>query len=110
MDTKACISLVILALVIAGLDTSAAALVGIHAAAAVMPTWLAIPMKLEDAVALELLDSTTVDVEEGHRRVLAGKGITPSSLKPNKAACTRTCPTRERPYTGWACLRTYQCR
>ncbi|KAI5002026.1 hypothetical protein ZWY2020_026676 [Hordeum vulgare] len=104
MDTKPCNSLVILALVIAGLDTSAAALVGIQRAIAVMPTWLAMPMKLEDAVAPEQLDSTTVDVEEGHRRVLAGRGITASSLNPNKAACTRTCPARGRPYTDLACM------
>lgn len=110
MDTKACISLVILALVLAGPYTRAAALAGVNAAAGVMPTSSATPTKLEDGVAPELLDSTMVDPEEGHRRVLAGRGITASSLNPNKAACTRTCPARGRPYTGRACLRRYQCR
>ncbi|KAF7040268.1 hypothetical protein CFC21_050181 [Triticum aestivum] len=111
MDTKACISLVILALVLAGPDTRAAALAGIDAAAAVMPTSSSSSsrIKLEDGVAPELLDSTTVDLE-GHRRVLAGRGISASSLNPNKAACTRTCPARGGAYTGRACLRRYQCR
>ncbi|XP_037410535.1 uncharacterized protein LOC119273493 [Triticum dicoccoides] len=109
MDTKACISLVILALLLAGPDTRAAALARIDAAAAVMPTSSATWMKLEDGVAPELLGSTAVDLE-GHRRVLASTSITASSLNPNKAACTRTCPARGRPYTGRACLRRYQCR
>ncbi|VAH69324.1 unnamed protein product [Triticum turgidum subsp. durum] len=106
MDTKACISLVILALLLAGPDTRAAALARIDAAAAVMPTSSATWMKLEDGVAPELLGSTAVDLE-GHRRVLASTSITASSLNPNKAACTRTCPARGRPYTGRACLRSH---
>ncbi|VAH85398.1 unnamed protein product [Triticum turgidum subsp. durum] len=108
MDTKACVSLVILALLLAGPNTRAAALPGIDAAAAVMQTSSS-SMKLEDGVATELADSATVDLE-GHRRVLAGRGISASSLNPNKAACTRTCPARGGAYTGRACLRRYQCR
>ncbi|KAF7040264.1 hypothetical protein CFC21_050185 [Triticum aestivum] len=113
MDTKACISLVILALVLAGPDTRAAAFTGIDAAAAVMPTSSSSSsssrIKLGDGVASELLDSTTVDLK-GHRRVLAGGGISAGSLNSNKAACTRTCPARGGPYTGRPCLRRYQCR
>nr|XP_020190562.1 uncharacterized protein LOC109776335 [Aegilops tauschii subsp. strangulata] len=109
MDTKACISLVILALVLAGPDTRAAALTGIDAAVAVMPTSSSSRIKLGDGVAPELLDSTTVDLK-GHRRVLAGGGISAGSLNSNKAACTRTCPAHGGPYTGRPCLRRYQCR
>uniref|UniRef100_A0A0A8ZM34 Uncharacterized protein n=1 Tax=Arundo donax TaxID=35708 RepID=A0A0A8ZM34_ARUDO len=60
--------------------------------------------RLEDAVAPEL----TVDLDL-HRRVLAGGGIRPPALRPDRPACLGSCPAPGQPYTGRGCQRVYHC-
>lgn len=112
MDRHVCISLLILALVLAGPDTKAAALAGgtanIDAGAAVRQLMSASQssfMKLEDGVA------PVVDLEV-HRRILADRHISPGALGANMGVCTKSggCGGRGNPYSGRGCNRYNYCR
>ncbi|KAI5002024.1 hypothetical protein ZWY2020_026674 [Hordeum vulgare] len=106
MDRKVCISLVILALMLAGSDMTAFAgnTASIDVAVAVsfrqpMPTpssWS--PVRLADGVA----------VEEAHRRVLGGF-YTPA-LNPKGPDCLGPCLKPGQPYTDHGCKSFYLCR
>ncbi|XP_044973430.1 uncharacterized protein LOC123440956 [Hordeum vulgare subsp. vulgare] len=99
MDRKVCISLVILALVLAG--PMAGAVYSIDEAA--MPTSLS--MNLESGMAPEL---AVVDLElEVHRRVLAGGTL--NVLDADRNRCIKTCHPDGQPYTP-GCLKIYHCK
>lgn len=107
MDRNVCISLVMLALVLAGPDTGAAAVYSIDQA--VMPT-LSSSMRLEDGVALELAVVTMVDLDV-HSRVFGAGDISNGALDANKPRCVRNCPAPSGyPYTGRGCSKYYDCR
>ncbi|KAI5002023.1 hypothetical protein ZWY2020_026673 [Hordeum vulgare] len=105
MGRNVCVSFLLLALVLAGPDTTAAVVYNVDKA--VMPR-LPSSMRLEDGVAPELAMVTAVDV---HRRVYGSGDITKESLDPNKPRCVRNCPAPAGyPYTGRGCNKYYDCR
>ncbi|VAH69322.1 unnamed protein product [Triticum turgidum subsp. durum] len=108
MDRNVCVSLVILALVLACPDTEAAAVYNVDQA--VMPKSSSSSMRLEDVVAPELAVVTTMDLEV-RSRVYGAGDISNGALDANKPRCVRNCPAPAGyPYTGRGCNKYYDCR
>ncbi|KAM3354724.1 hypothetical protein ACQJBY_025447 [Aegilops geniculata] len=100
-----CISLVILALVLAGPDAKSAA--GHSVDQAAMPSSSTLSMRLEDGVAPELGVETAVDLDV-RRHVL--HSISPQYVRePSRPACVEGCGARGERYTGRDCKKKYQC-
>ncbi|KAF7033284.1 hypothetical protein CFC21_044395 [Triticum aestivum] len=99
MGRKAsCISLVILALVLAAADAKSAAGYSVDQAAT---------MRLEDGVAPELGVVTAVDLDV-RRHVL--HSISPQYVRePSRPACVEGCGAPGERYTGRDCKKKYQC-
>ena len=110
MDRNVCISLVMLALVLAGLDTGAEAAAVYNVDQAVMPKSSSSSMRLEDVVAPELAVVTTMDLDV-RSRVYGAGDISNGALDANKPRCVRNCPAPAGyPYTGRGCNKYYDCR
>ncbi|XBI22354.1 hypothetical protein VPH35_063382 [Triticum aestivum] len=92
----ACVSLVILALVLAGPGAKAAAIYSIDGAVSSSSSLA----RLEDGVAPELAVVTTADLEV-HRDILRGIGT--GALDPSKPGCLPLCAGKGLPYTGRRC-------
>ncbi|XP_037410533.1 uncharacterized protein LOC119273491 [Triticum dicoccoides] len=108
MDRNVCVSLVILALVLACPDTKAAAVYNVDQA--VMPKSSSSSMRLEDVVAPELAVVTTMDLDV-RSRVYGAGDISNGALDANKPRCVRNCPAPAGyPYTGRGCNKYYDCR
>ncbi|KAM3335895.1 hypothetical protein ACQJBY_030059 [Aegilops geniculata] len=107
MGRKAsCISLVILALVLAGPDAKSAAGYSVDQAA-MSSSWTTLSMRLEDGVAPELGVVTAVDLDV-RRHVL--HSISPQYVRePSRPACVEGCGGRGERYTGRDCKKKYQC-
>ncbi|KAI5002019.1 hypothetical protein ZWY2020_026669 [Hordeum vulgare] len=117
MDRNVGIKLVILAVVLAGPDTTRAAALArgtdsIDAAGAVRPlmstssSW----MRLEDGVAPELSAVTALDLDV-QREVLRGIDAGAGALGPDRQVCLKKkkCPAPGEPYTR-PCAKIYHCR
>uniref|UniRef100_A0A8I6XU94 Uncharacterized protein n=1 Tax=Hordeum vulgare subsp. vulgare TaxID=112509 RepID=A0A8I6XU94_HORVV len=108
MGRKACISLIILALVLlSGPGTRAAT--GYSKDEALMPS--SSSMKLEDGVAQELGVMTLVELEV-HSVLLGGNSVSPATLGHDKPVCVAHPCVAGGPYSGGSrgCSAHYQCR